>query len=117
MSGKAEPIVSEDEGVHEKRGYAGVFAGLAAGGPARKTLCQFMLRISRLLVRCGGAPVVVGWWSEVRSVPLCQRLVVGSRREGQPYGRRGYARVEPAGAGLAGSALRPEGLRKKVVPD
>ena len=32
--GEAEPVASADEVVHEKRGDAGVFAGLAAGGLA-----------------------------------------------------------------------------------
>ena len=51
-----------------------------------------------------GSIITVSWWwisgsggrvrwcsGEVGSVPLCQRLVGGSRWEGQPYGRRGYA--------------------------
>ena len=45
VSGEVEPVASEDAGVHEKCGCAGVFAGLAAGGLAGKTLRQFMLRI------------------------------------------------------------------------
>ena len=44
-SGEVELAASADEGVHEERGYAGAFAGFAAGGLARKTLCQFMLKI------------------------------------------------------------------------
>ena len=34
VSGEAEPHTSEDEGVHERRGYAEVFAGFVAGGLA-----------------------------------------------------------------------------------
>ena len=50
VSEEVEPAASEDAGVHEKRGYAGVFAGFAVSGLDRKTLCQFMLRIPLLRV-------------------------------------------------------------------
>ena len=39
------PAASSYEGLHEKRGDAGVFAGYGPGGLAREILCQFMLRI------------------------------------------------------------------------
>ena len=48
VSWAAEPAASSDEGLHEERGDAGVFAGYGAGGLALKVLRQFMLRISEL---------------------------------------------------------------------
>ena len=55
---QAEPAGKANEGVHQERGNAGVFAGLAAGVLPRKTQCRFLLRIptlgGRLTWRVGG---------------------------------------------------------------
>ena len=42
--GEVETVASTDKGMHEKRGDAVVFAGLAAAGLALAILYQFMLR-------------------------------------------------------------------------
>ena len=51
-SREVEPAASSDEGLHEKGGDAGVFAGFGAGGVARAILCQFMLGIPDLPEGC-----------------------------------------------------------------
>ena len=68
VSGEVEPAVSLDEGVHQKRDDAGVFAGLAAGGMAIETLWQFMLRIPKWF---GRSPV-----SGKGQIPACAGMTV-----------------------------------------
>ena len=63
VSGEVEPAASSDEGIHEKRGDAVRFAGLAAGGLACKIVCQFMLGIPAappVLLAPSAAPAPAG---------------------------------------------------------
>ena len=67
-------------------------SGRAAGGCWGRGCGGGRVALLGLLVVGLGSGGRVRWCGgEVRSVPLCQRLVGGSRWEGQPYGRRGYA--------------------------
>ena len=56
----AEPAIPEDEGLHEERGDAGVFAGFATGGVVIEILCRFMLRIPTLWKIAMGLATIAG---------------------------------------------------------